>query len=29
MAQVIALMAPVALGLSGRTYHEPFHADEG
>jgi hypothetical protein len=26
MAQVIALMAPVALGLSGATFHEPFHA---
>ena len=27
MAQVIALMALVALGISGRTFHEPFHAD--
>jgi hypothetical protein len=22
-------MIPFALGLSGRTFHEPFHADEG
>jgi hypothetical protein len=29
MVRVIALMAPVALGLSSRTFHEPFHADEG
>ena len=27
MPQVIALMAPAALGLSGATFHEPFHAD--
>jgi hypothetical protein len=29
MTRVIARIAPVALGLSGRTFHEPFHADEG
>ena len=29
MTRVIALIAPVALGLSRRTFHEPFHADEG
>ena len=29
MARVIALMASVALRLSGRTFHEPFHADGG
>jgi hypothetical protein len=27
MAQVIALTALAALGLSGATFHEPFHAD--
>jgi hypothetical protein len=27
MAQVIALTAPIALGLSGASFHEPFHAD--
>ena len=27
MARVIALMALAALGLSGATFHEPFHAD--
>jgi hypothetical protein len=29
MAQVIALTAPAALGLSGASFHEPFHADGG
>jgi hypothetical protein len=29
MARVIALMTPAALGLSGRTFHAPFHAEEG
>ena len=29
MARVMALTALVALGLSGRTFHEPFHADDG
>jgi len=27
IAHVIALTAPAALGLSGTTFHEPFHAD--
>jgi len=27
MAQVIAMTALVALGLSGTAFHEPFHAD--
>ena len=26
MAQIIALMALAALGLSGASFHEPFHA---
>jgi hypothetical protein len=29
MTQVIALTAPAALGFSGATFHEPFHADGG
>jgi hypothetical protein len=29
MAQVVALKAPTALGLSGASFHEPFHADGG
>lgn len=29
MAQVIALTALAALGLSGASLHEPFHADGG
>ena len=28
MARVIARIALVALGLSGATFHEPFHADK-
>ncbi len=27
MAQVITLIASVALGISGASFHEPFHAD--
>jgi hypothetical protein len=29
MARAIALTAPIALGLSGASFHEPFHADSG
>jgi len=29
MAQVIALMTPASLELSGKTFHESFHADDG
>jgi hypothetical protein len=29
MAQVIALTAPAALGLSGASFHEPFYAEGG
>jgi hypothetical protein len=29
MAQLIALTAPAALGLSGPSFHEPFHANGG